>query len=277
MLYGADATWLGSLGGMIESASVQEFYALDVDLRSSWMAPSTPAIAPRLSRNMIRIRSVWIPGTLGGLLTQQRTDRLMELLRACRNDHGLRTIVIPRAAHIRRGSSLGPQIRKFVAETVGAAPRIAVGIRAIDLGSERGHLDHVLSIRHLAEEWDLDVALDLTGRVPRDWEAEAAIMRLLPRLALVRISTEMAQGSYHRPVTGQSIATRSIAILADQGYSGSISLAPMTHPFTSLFLARTPGEADTITRDAVLDQFDRQRQTARQWNTAKRLTPPELI
>jgi len=275
--YGGEATWLGSMGGMIESASEHEFYSVDVDLRSSWIAPSWSAIEPRLSRNLIRIRSVWIPGMLGGLVSRQRTDRLMVFLRGCRNDHGLRTIVIPRAAHIRRGSSLGLHIRQFATEKRGSIPRVAVGIRAIDLGSDRGHLDHVLSIRHLAEEWDLDVALDLTGPVPRDWEAEAAIMRLLPRLALVRISSELEDGLHNRSITAQSIAARSIAILADQGYSGPISLASAAHPFRSLLVARSPGETEMMARGAVLDQYDRQRPITRQWEVAKRLIPPEVI
>ena len=213
---------------------------------------------------------------LSGPLSGKRTDRLMEFLRGCRNDHGLRTIVIPRAAHIRRGSSLAPHIRQFAAEKTGAGARIAVGIRAVDLGSERGHLDHILSIRHLAEEWDLDVALDLTGRLPRDWEAEAAIMRLLPRLALVRISHETGDG-LTRASTTQSIAARSIAILADQGYSGPISLVSLAHPFRSLLAARGPGDADVMARDAVLDRYEKQRHTIHHWDVTTRLTPPEVF
>lgn len=278
VLYGGEATWFGSMGGMIESASEHEFYSVDVDLRSSWITPSWTVTEMRLSGTMVRIRSVWIPGIMAGPFSKLRTDRLMEFLRGCRNDHGLRTIVIPRAAHVRHGSSLGPHIRQFAAERTGSSPRMAVGIRAVDLGGQKGHLDHIRSIRHLAEEWDLDVALDLTGPVPRDWEAEAAIVRLLPRLALVRIAPEAGDGLYdHRSIATRSIAARSIAILADQGYSGPISLAPSVHPLSMLVAARGPGERELIVRNAVLDQYDRQRQQAPLWNTPKRLIPPELI
>lgn len=277
VLYGGEATWLGSLGSLIQSASAHEFYSVDIDLRSSWLAPSWPAVASQLSRHMIRVRSVWIAGMLAGPLVSQRTDRLMEFLKGCRRDHGLRTVVIPRAAHIRRGSSLGPLIRQFAAERGGPVPRVAVGIRAIDLGAERGHLDHLRSIRHLAEEWDLDVALDLTGQVPRDWEAEAAIMRLLPRLALVRITPQSGDGLYHRPMAARSMAARSVAILADQGYTGPISLASPVHPLRSLVGSGGPGELEIMARDAVLDQYDRQRRTTHHWDIAKRLTPPEVI
>lgn len=277
VLFGGEATLFGSMGGMIESASEHEFYAVDIDLRSSWMAPSWAAVGPRLSRNMIRIRSVWIPGMLAGAMSIQRADRLMEFLTGSRNDLGLRTIVIPRAAHIRRGSSLGPHIRELVSDQPGANLRIAVGIRAIDLADDRGHLEHLLSIRHLAEEWDLDVALDLTGRVPRDWEAEAAIMRLLPRLALIRMSPVTREGVNPRSITTQSIAARSVAILADQGYGGSISLAPAAYPFRSRFVARGPGVSERMARDAVLDRYDRQRQIAHHWDISKRLIPPEVI
>lgn len=277
VLFGGEATWFGSMGGIIESASEHEFYSVDVDLRSSWMAPSWAAIGPRLARTMIRIRSVWIPGMLSGAMSIQRTDRLMEFLAGSRNDLGLRTIVIPRAAHIRRGSSMGPPIRELASDRSGANLRIAVGIRAIDLASERDHLEHLLSIRHLAEEWDLDVALDLTGHVPRDWEAEAAIIRLLPRLALIRMSPVIGEGVNPRSITTQSIAARSVAILADQGYSGSISLAPAARPFRSRFVARGPGVSEMMARDAVLDRYDQQRLIAHQWDIAKRLIPPEVI
>lgn len=277
VLYGGEATRLGSLGGLIQSASAHEFYSVDIDLRSSWLAPSWLAVASQLSRHMIRVRSVWLPGMLAGPLVNQRTDRLMEFLRGCRRDHGLRTIVIPRAAHIRRGSSLGPLIRQFASDRTGPVPRVAVGVRAIDLGAERGHLDHLRSIRRLAEEWDLDVALDLTGRVPRDWEAEAAIMRLLPRLALVRIAPESREGLYRTSVGTRSMAARSIAILADQGYTGPISVASSVHPLRSLVTPSGPGEMEIMAREAVLDQYDRQRRTTHQWDTAKRLIPPEVI
>lgn len=277
MLYGSEATWLGSLGGQIPTASEHEFYGIDIDLRSAWLAPSWSAMATHLSRHMIRVRSVWIAGMLTGPLVSQRTDRLLDFLRGCRGEHGLRTIVIPRAAHIRRGSSLGPQIRQFAAERTGAIPRVAVGIRAVDLGGERGHLDHLRSIRHLAEEWDLDVALDLTGHVPRDWEAEAAIVRLMPRLTLVRITPESGNRQYRQPMAGRSIAARSVAILADQGYTGSISVASPTRPLRSFIASSGPGQVEIMARDAVLDQYDRQRRTTHRWDIAKRLIPPEVI
>ncbi len=277
VIYGGEATWLGSLGGQIPAASEHEFYGVDIDLRSTWMAPSWSAVATNLSRHIIRVRSVWIAGMLSGPLVSQRTERLLDFLRGCRGEHGLRTIVIPRAAHIRRGSSLGPHIRQFTAERAGTVPRVAVGIRAADLGAERGHLDHLRSIRHLAEEWDLDVALDLTGRVSRDWEAEAAIIRLLPRLTLVRLTPESGSRHVRHPIAGRSITTRSVAILADQGYTGAISVASTNHPLRSLMASRGPGEVEIMARDAVLDQYDRQRRQQHHWDIPKRLIPPELI
>jgi hypothetical protein len=43
------------------------------------------------------------------------------------------------------------------------------------------------ALRHFAEEWDLGVALDLTGRLDPTWEAEAAVTRLGQRLQLLRV------------------------------------------------------------------------------------------
>ena len=43
-------------------------------------------------------------------------------------------------------------------------------------------------LRYVAEEWEVHIALDLTGAIDPRWEAEAAILRLGERLRLVRFA-----------------------------------------------------------------------------------------
>ncbi len=261
ILLGAEASRFGTVQGSVRDMSEQRFFAADLDLRSAWLAPSWSRLAADASRSMIRVRSVWVAGTMVGPASRSRLLRLTTLLRGCKDELGLRTIVIPRAAHLRGGSSIGPSIKEIVSDRSKTSARIAIGIRGIDLVDDRRHLDQLSATRRMAEEWDLDIALDLTGNVSMNWEAEAAILRLLPRLTLVRlhpwIGTDGAGSSEGR----QSIAGRTIAMLVDQGYAGNISLAPKHVPWWSMPSASGIG-AESLTRELILDRYDRQSPSA---------------
>lgn len=239
----------------------QRFFAIDLDLRSTWIAPSWTRLAADASHSMTRVRSTWIAGVIAGPASRSRLLRLTTLLRGCKNELGLRTIVIPRAAHLRRGSSIGPSIREIVSDRSNTSARIAVGIRAIDFADDRRHLDQLVATRRLAEEWDLDIALDLTGNVSLNWEAEAAVIRLMPRLTLVRLRPWIASDGSGPSEDRQAIALRTVAMLADQGYTGSISLVPRPDPWWKIPAAEGAG-AETLTRDLILDRYDRQSRPA---------------
>jgi hypothetical protein len=78
-------------------------------------------------------------------------------------------------------------------------------------------------IRHKAGEWDFKLALDLTAKPDGTWEAEAAMMRVLPRIATIRLTvprTLLSGGVRWR------IASRVIASATDGGYRGFVSLSP---------------------------------------------------
>ncbi|MFT4036630.1 MAG: hypothetical protein QM692_00515 [Thermomicrobiales bacterium] len=62
-----------------------------------------------------------------------------------------------------------------------------IGLTAAHLRGGRPHLVQLGALRRFAEEWDLGLALDLTGRLDPTWEAEAAVTRLGPRLRLIRV------------------------------------------------------------------------------------------
>jgi hypothetical protein len=66
---------------------------------------------------------------------------------------------------------------------------IALGLRARHLEGGRRHLARLTLLRRSLEEWGLGVALDLSGPFDPQWEAEAAILRLAGRVALIRVGT----------------------------------------------------------------------------------------
>lgn len=85
-----------------------------------------------------------------------------------------------------------------LAESIGAATRLArffdqagvrvvVALRSRHLWGGRRHLAHLTMLRRLTEEWDLGLAIDLAGPFDPQWEAEAAVLRLGPRLELLRL------------------------------------------------------------------------------------------
>ncbi len=261
ILLGAQASRLGTIDGIVRDMSEQRFFAADLDLRSAWIAPSWAHLAANASRSMIRVRSAWIAGVIAGPASQSRLVRLTTLLRGCKDDFGLRTIVIPRAAHLRRGSSIGPSIKEIVSDRTKTSARIAVGIRAVDFANDRRHLDQLVATRRMAEEWDLDIALDLTGNVSLNWEAEAAIVRLMPRLTLVRLQSWISTDGSGPSRDRQAITVRTIAMLADQGYAGSISLLP--HPSRWWSMTDTVGAGpEALARELILDRYDQQSRPA---------------
>ena len=77
--------------------------------------------------------------------------------------------------------------RQVVELQASTQSRILLGLTTSQLRGGRPHLVQLGALRHFAEEWDLGVALDLTGRLDPTWEAEAAVTRLGQRLQLLRV------------------------------------------------------------------------------------------
>jgi hypothetical protein len=151
---------------------------------------------------------------------------------------------------------LGTDLRKRFGPSAAPGLRFALGVRAATL--QRGHdqLNQLAVLRHAAEEWDLDLALDLDGNVPLTLEAEAAVLRMLPRLVLVRIPSWVSPAGDLN--TDDPISRRVVAILADQGYAGTISIVPSPPLLPPVLASTAPGASDEWTRSMILDRYDRQ-------------------
>lgn len=268
---GVTSSWLGSLGKSLERAETHQFFAVDVDLRRALYAPSPASFSSRQDTALVRLRSAWIPGSITGPLTAQRTARFWSFLEHAVTQMGLRTAILPRSSEVTRGEFLGAELRQRIVAEAHGGVRLAIGVRGSVIYRGHDQLAQLQTLRHAAEEWDLDIALDLTGDVPHYLEAEAAVLRLLPKLTLVRIPSWVSTSGELN--TDDPISRRVVAILADQGYTGTISITPARSPLQLPGTHAYPSMSDEWTRSLILDQYDRQR-------TNDRPTPyisPELF
>ena len=128
---------------------------------------------------------------------------------------------------------------------------LLVSLSAKRLEGGRDHLAHLTGLRHLAEEWDLGVALDLTDPIDETWEAEAAITRLMPRLWLLRVGSLNGRGhGFGRP----TLTVRALAAAADCGFGGIIALAPSL-PFWERWRSRALVSAYATTAERIRGHF----------------------
>jgi hypothetical protein len=215
----------GSLNGSLRLATTSGLIAIDLDVRSAWRMPSVDQLRIAHRSEPVRIRSLWLPSTLTGMFARVRTDDLSELMRVARDDFGLQTLILPRDRVGNSESALHLRTARDLAQRrTGRKVRLALGLQASDFRHDRWHLDQLLGLRRMAEEWDLDLALDLSGNVAPTWEAEAAVLRVLPALSVVRLGQwRRADGGMIASQEAQ-VAHRTIAILADQGFAGTIAI-----------------------------------------------------
>lgn len=217
ILFGGAVGVFGSPQRAVRLAQREGYLAIDLDMRHGWLPPS-PSASEALGRDrLVRIRSIWLPASIGGPLVAPRIDRLIGFLRLAEARLGLRQVVIAGTTSSNGGTSL----LRVVRGGTGANIRLAVGVRA---DRTINSLTSTAHARRVAEEWDLDLALDLSGPIPPGWEAEAAVMRMLPRLTLVRLCGWLPGASADVNESPTRIAARSIAMLADQGYAGLVSI-----------------------------------------------------
>jgi hypothetical protein len=230
------------------------FYALDLDLIRAWTCSDFSALS---EASVTRVRSVWIPRQYTGMWRGARAARLRYFLTSAVEDLGLRTVVVPQSrGESKRGTSLGQLARQI--SSLGGL-RIAMRVGAETLLAQPGsHLDHVANLRRMAEEWDLDLSLDLTGPGIEEWEAEATLMRLFPRLTMVRIRPLHTSDGALSAESSSRVAFRTIVMLADQAYSGLISIAPEMADLARFIPGSFPPlRPVSLTRDEILAAYDR--------------------
>lgn len=117
------------------------------------------------------------------------------------------------------------------------SPRVVLALRSGRLVGGRRHLATLTAIRRLTEEWNLGVALDLTGGFDPQWEAEAAIVRLGKRLSLLRVGSRAIGPG---PIDRDRVARRAVRAAIERCPDLSISIEP-TLPWWRLFASDERG------------------------------------
>lgn len=122
--------------------------------------------------------SLWLPV---GTAATERSRRLVRQVSERQAGDGPSLVLLASSLQYR---DLSRQVVELQAST---SSRLLLGLGTSQLRGGRPHLVQLGALRHFAEEWDLGVALDLTGRLDPTWEAEAAVTRLGQRLQLLRV------------------------------------------------------------------------------------------
>lgn len=235
---------------------------IELDL-SGRPLPDPQQLVAVAKRHGVPVRSVWVPRS--SLWTGWRSLRGLEAAAALARAAGAGSLIVesPMA-----GDGSVPRIA--ITARVEAArlllrpgTRVVVALRHRHLEGGRRHLVQMTTLRRLAEEWEFDVALDLTGALDARWEAEAAVSRLGARLTMIRLPTDVAAGSAR---SANRAAVRALAAAIDGGHPAQFAVVPAV-PFWQSghvpALARTYADAKrriadryaTVEEQRTLDVF----------------------
>lgn len=210
-----------SAATLVAAATTANLHGISLDLGAEWSFVGRLRRGFRTTEPLLpATRSVWLPAERHASgRSDQRYAEWLELVSAVRPTSTL----VERDMALRPfGTTSNPLFRRLQ-EDVAGATRIALALRPGDLEGSRAHLASLTNLRRMAEEWDFEIAIDMNGMVDPRWEVEAAMQRVLPRLALVQVGS--AAGGQRGSVQGR-LASRAISFLLDQSYAGEISLAP---------------------------------------------------
>ncbi len=190
--------------------------SLDVDATSplgAWLARRLAA-----SDDMnVPIHALWIPAREVPLASSRH---LIETI-AERQPGGYPRVVATLAA----GASLSELTRHLeLGGWLSQSFQVVLGLPSTALKGGRPHLVQLGGIRRFAEEWDLSVAVDLSGPFDPTWEAEAAVARLGERLAILRIN---ASAPSRGAVGRDRVACRALHAAMDRDHLLDVAVAPV--------------------------------------------------
>lgn len=180
------------------------------------------------SETNANLTALWLPRCPAGPFVDWQQNRILKTAWSMAAGLGSHRIVVdrPMAAGSPRPRVMTSTAARYFGRVRAELPpnaRIAIALRPHQLRGDRTHLDELGNLRRFAEEWDFDIALDLSAPVDWSWEAEAAIWRLTPRLQIVRFGALNARFGRR---TEPRIGARVLAALADGGYDGRIAITP---------------------------------------------------
>jgi hypothetical protein len=189
---------------------------LDVDASSAlgrWLA----ARLATSDTSGLPVRTLWVPA---GEVQRTASRRLIENIGARQSD------VRPSIIAILPAAATFHELTTHLALSAGwfQSLPVVLGLPSTALKGGRPHLVQLGAIRRFAEEWDLSVAIDLSGQFDPTWEAEAAVTRLGERLAILRIN---ASAPSRAAVGRDRVACRALHAAMDQDQFLEIAVAPV--------------------------------------------------
>lgn len=217
------------------------------------------------------VRSIWTAVPNQSQLTDLATLARRPIDRGC---HPIVAVETPRLLPTSLASSRAIHLVGGQLEALGAPVRMAVTLRANKLEGGRQHLAQLTTLRHMLEEWDLFVALDMDGPINIQWEAEAAIARLGDRLALVRTS---AAAPTIGPSGERRLERRALRAALDLRPGVRIALVPSVHWWQALSpraIARSWSDGARGLAALAPDRLDDFWVSPEQIDTRRESTPP---
>ena len=199
---------------------------LDLDLGGRRFAPRSGVTLARAASLGAPVRAVWLPpaAVTGGWRAAAWRAATVELAAG----GGGRVVVrLPNAASY-VGRVQVTAVTEPLRHLIGSQGRVAVCLPSRWLVGGRAHLVQLGSLRRLAEEWDFDLALDLTGTIDPQWEAEAAVLRLGRRVVLLRVA---AMPSAQATDARGRLTARALVPALESGMVETIVLAPSVAPW----------------------------------------------
>jgi hypothetical protein len=247
--FGHPLTSLKSLG---ETARRAQLPTLDLELEGRVGRIEPDSLAREIEDLHLCLHALWLMGPPLGFFATRRESVTAERLSSIVKLTGAPAVVC--AAPLEEGAAAerAASLIRHLQATLPSTTRLTLALRPHQLEPSRSHLDRLVVLRRLAEEWDYDLALDLCGPVDAGWESEAAISKVLPRLTVVRIGPIESRP----PGRGRVRQTqRVLAYLADQGYERAIAIAATAPP---LPFGRTDALARSLDRtaDMVMAKFN---------------------
>jgi hypothetical protein len=217
-------------------AAVSGVAGLDVDAVSTvgaWLASQWGHKQPPY----VQIRSIWIP--YHGFQSTRTRRFVDELIEHQGDEPPLVIVTVPGTSNLRALARDLDHLR-----TMADTWPLGIGLASSSLKGGRPHLVQLGGFRRFAEEWDLTLAIDLSGSFDPTWEAEAAIARLGDRLGLIRLRASAPS----RTAVGQDrVACRALHAAIDR--SRAIDVATCSaHVFP---FPTTPRAAAQSTRRAA--------------------------
>jgi hypothetical protein len=217
-------------------AAVSGVRSLDIDATGSiaaWLASRWGASQPPY----VRINAIWV--SYRGLQAKS-THRTVDTLLSHQFDQPPLVVATMPSTGSLRGLSRDLEPVRAMA----ASWPMALGLSSAALRGGRPHLVHLGALRHFVEEWDLSLALDLSGNFDPTWEAEAAVARLGERLSVLRVRASAPSRS---AVGADRVACRTIHAAIDRGRAVDIAVCA-----TSVFpLLTTPRAAAQAAHQAA--------------------------